>query len=82
MNKNIIYVNKNDHTSSLRQIIRNYPSTAINKTVDCLWEWYIDQLMIKHDEDEDLVEELYDLKDLEARVRRREILPECYNIVV
>ena len=80
--QNIIYVDKNDHTSPLRQIIRGYPSTAIDETVDCIWEWYIDQLLLKHDEDEDLVEELYDLKDLEARVRRREILPECYNIVV
>lgn len=77
--ENIIYVEEKEDTSPLRQIIRSYPNTAISKIFDPVWAWYYEQLLVKHDGDEDFIEELYDLTDLENKVRRREILPKIYK---
>lgn len=77
--ENIIYVDEKEETSPLRQIIKGYPCNAFSRIFDSAWVWYFDELMIRHDNNEEFVEEFYDLKDLENRVRRREILPKYYK---
>lgn len=74
----ILFVYPQLEESALRQIIRNYPDTALEETYDAVWEWFFDYLMGIHDDDEDLLDELYDMRELEAQVRNREILPGVY----
>lgn len=78
----LIYVDDEEDDSALIQIIRNYSPESINKTCDVMWEWFIDDLMVKHDENENILYDIYDMRDLERKVRKREIVPKCYDNVI
>ncbi len=77
--KECIFVNANKADSALKQIILSYTDDVYENMYDPVWLWYYDDIMLLHNEDEDLLYEIYDMDSLEKKVKKRELLPDFYD---
>lgn len=74
----VIYINPESDISALRQIIRNYSDDVIYEMPDPVFEWFFEELLDEFDGDEYEMYETHDMKELERKVRNRELLPKRY----
>lgn len=77
---NDLYVDPNNESSALKQIIKNYSHKVFDEIYDPIWILYFDELMDKHDDDEGEVYMQHNISELKYLVRHRIILPECYKL--